>query len=179
MKLSPINIKRQEFNVKLRGFDKEEVQAFLDKIADEFENLQKENDSLKKELEQANNKLTEFRKIEKNLQDTLLKAQESSAKSIESTKKQASLMIKEAEIKASQVIEKARENANEIRNAVINLREERDLLIANLKSIINSQAHLLEMKVENSSSEEEVMVKKVEEAKKIDINVNEIVNKLL
>ena len=178
MKVSPISIKKQEFNKALRGYDKDEVQAFLDKLADEFESLQKENDSLKKELEESTAKLVEFRRIEKNLQDTLLKAQESSTKSIESTKKQANLMIKEAEIKASQILEKARENANEIRNAVINLREERDLIIANLKSIINSQAHLLEMKVEEAG-EEIVSVRQVEQATKIDINVDEIVNKLL
>ncbi len=178
MKVSPISIKKQEFNKSIRGYDKDEVHAFLEKLADEFDSMQRENDSLKKELEQANIRLTEFRKIEKNLQDTLLKAQESTSKSIESTKKQANLMIKEAEIKASQILEKARENANEIRNAVINLRGERDILIANLKSILNSQAHLLEMKVEDAG-EEEVTVKKSEETKQIEIDVNEIVNKLL
>jgi cell division initiation protein len=140
--------------------------------------LQKENDSLKKELEESTVKLTEFRRIEKNLQDTLLKAQESSSKSIESTKKQSGLMIKEAEIKVSQILEKARENANEIRNSVINLREEKNLIIANLKAIINSQAHLLEMKVE-TAGEEVIETGQIEQAKKIDINVEEIVNKLL
>ncbi len=151
----------------------------MDKLADEFENVLKENDSLKKELDQATAKLIEFRKIEKNLQDTLLKAHESTSKSIESTKKQSSLMIKEAEIKASQILEKARENANEIRNSVINLREERDLLIANLKSIIYSQGYLLEMKIEDSGEETPVVSKKVETSKEIDVNVDEIVNKLL
>jgi len=113
-----------------------------------METLQKENEQLKKELETANSRLTEFRKIEKNLQDTLLKAQESSTKSLESAKKQTTLMVKEAEIKASQIMEKARESANEIRTAVITLREEKDLVVAKLKSIISSQAQLLEMKVE-------------------------------
>ncbi len=178
MKVSPISIKKQEFNRSIRGYDKDEVKAFLDKLADEFDMMQKENESVKKELELANGRLSEFRKIEKNLQDTLLKAHESTSKSIESTKKQANLMIKEAEIKASQLLEKARENANDIRNAVISLREERDLLIANLKSILNSQAHLLEMKVE-TAGEEEVTVKKTEETKQIVIDVNDIVNKLL
>ena len=178
MKVSPISIKKQEFNKVLRGYDKDEVQAYLEKLSDEFEALQKENESLKNDLEESAAKLAEFRKIEKNLQDTLLKAQESSSKSIESTKKQTGLMIKEAEIKASQLLEKAKESANEIRNAVINLREERDLIIANLKSIINSQAHLLEMKVEEAG-EEEIEVKQIEQPKKIDINVDEVVNKLL
>src|SRR5690554_1462018 len=148
MKVSPISIKKQEFSKSVRGFDRDEVKAYLEKLADEFEDLQLQNEKLKKEVEQANAKLSEFRRIEKSLQDTLLKAQESSAKSVESTKKQTSLMIKEAEIKASQILEKARESANEIRSSVINLREERDLIVAKLRAIINSQAHLLEMKVE-------------------------------
>lgn len=178
MKISPLSIKKQEFSKVFRGYDTEEVQAFLSKLADEFESILKENDSLKKDLEQANNSLAEFKRIEKNLQSTLLKAQESSSKSIESTKKQTSLMLKEAEIKASQILEKARENANEIRNAVITLREERDLIVAKLKSIINSQAHLLEIKV-TESLEDDAPGKKFEDAKKVNINLNEIINKIL
>jgi cell division initiation protein len=178
MKFSPMSIKNQEFRKSVRGFDKEEVQAFLDKLSDEFENLQRENEQLKKELDTANIKLNEFRKIEKNLQNTLLRAQESSTKSLESTRKQSNLMVKEAEIKASQILEKARESANEIRNAVINLREEKDLVVARLKSIISSQAHLLEMKVENAGDEKKPF-KKIESPNKIDINIDEIVNKIL
>jgi cell division initiation protein len=178
MKFSPLSIKQQEFSRSVRGYDKEEVQAFLDKLSNEFEAVQKENEQLKKELDAATIRLTEFRRIEKNLQDTLLKAQESSTKSHESTKKQTGLMIKEAEIKASQILEKARESANEIRNAVINLREEKDLVVSKLRSIISSQAHLLEMKVE-TAGEERHPVKKIEQAKNIDINIDEIVNKIL
>jgi cell division initiation protein len=42
-------------------------------------------------------------------------------------------MIKEAEIKASQILEKARENTNEVRTAVINLREEKNLINCKIK----------------------------------------------
>lgn len=178
MKFSPMNIKKQDFRKSLRGYDTDEVEVFLERLSNEFETLQQENEQIKKELDAANGKLNEFRKIEKNLQNTLLRAQESSTKALESTRKQSTLMVKEAEIKASQILEKARESANEIRSAVINLREEKDLVVARLKSIISSQAHLLEMKVENSG-EEKKPVKKIEGAKKIDINIDEIVNKIL
>lgn len=178
MKVSPISIKKQEFNKSLRGYDPEEVQAFLDRLADNFDALQKENDSLKAELENANAHLAEFRRIEKNLQDTLLKAQESSSKAIDSVKKQSNLMVKEAEIKANQILEKARENANEIRDAVIKLREERDLLISKLKAMIDSQAHLFEGKIKDAGAESTSM-KKPEQPKKVDINVDDIVNKIL
>jgi cell division initiation protein len=178
MKYSPNSIKQQEFNKSLRGYDRDEVQVFLEKLSDEVESLQKENEQIKKELEAANSRLTEFRRIEKNLQDTLLKAQESSTKSLESTKKQTGLMVKEAEIKASQIMEKARESANEIRTAVITLREEKDLVVAKLKAIISSQAQLLEMKVENAG-DERVPARKIEQAQNIDINIDDIVNKIL
>jgi cell division initiation protein len=178
MRTTPLNIKRMEFNKSFRGYNVEEVQSFLDKLADEFEEVQKENDIFKKQLEDASAQLSEFKRIEKNLQDTLLKAQENSAKAIDSTKKQVNLMIKEAEIKASQMIEKAREQADEIRGSIIKLREERDLIIAKLKAIVNTQSNILEMKVEKISEETNVE-KKLELPKNIEIDINQIVERLV
>jgi cell division initiation protein len=175
--ISPLSIKKQEFNNSFRGYDKEEVEAFLEKLADDFEEMQQENDSIKRQLDDANLRLSEFARIEKNLQDTLLKAQESSTKAIESTKKQTSLMIKEAEIKASQIIEKAKNYAEEIRNSVINLREEKDLIIAKLKAIVNSQARLLDMRVADAG-EEIVSAKEIENPNKLNIDVDKIVDNL-
>lgn len=178
MKISPIEIKQQEFQKKMRGYDPEEVQSFLEKLADDLDELQKENETLKSELEKVNEQLAVYKKIEKNLQDTLLKAQDSSTKSLEASKKQSSLMIKEAELKASQIIEKARENTNELRNAVINLREEKDLIIAKLKAIVSSQSNLLELKVKGAG-DEKLSEKKIDESNKMDIDINDILNKIL
>lgn len=178
MKISPLAIKRQEFSKSFRGLDAEEVQAFLEKLAEQVEELIAENDSMKKQVEDASTQLAEYRRIEKNLQETLLKAQENSAKSIESTKKQASLMLKEAELKAQQIIDKAKENANEIRSSIINLREERDVIIAKLRAIITSQTNLLEMKVEKAG-EEPAAEKKIEPPKKFQVNIDQVIDKLL
>jgi cell division initiation protein len=178
LKISPVEIKQQEFQKKMRGYDPDEVQSFLEKLADDLDELQKENEVLQSELDKAKEELTEFKKIEKNLQDTLLKAQDSASKSLEASKKQSALIIKEAELKASQIIDKARENTDEIRNAVINLREEKDLIIAKLKAIVSSQANLLELKVK-TSGDEKLNSKKLNESNKMDIDINDILNKIL
>lgn len=178
MKISPIEIRQQEFTKKMRGYDPDEVQNFLESLAEEFDKLNIENESLKNELQALTEQVNEFKKIEKNLQDTLLSAQESSAKSMEATKKQTSLMIREAELKASQIIEKARESTNDIRNAVVNLREEKDLILAKLKAIVSSQANLLELKVERAGDEKSTG-KKIEQSNKMDIDINDILNKIL
>jgi len=178
MKISPIEIRQQEFTKKMRGYDPDEVQNFLESLSEELDRLNDENEFLKNELQSLTDQVNEFKKIEKNLQDTLLSAQESSAKSMEATKKQTSLMIREVELKASQIIEKARESTNDIRNAVVNLREEKDLILAKLKAIVSSQANLLELKVERAG-DEKTTGKKIEQSNKMDIDINDILNKIL
>jgi len=178
MKYTPLSIKNQEFRKVVRGYDKDEVHVFLERIADEFEKLNAENETLKKDLEKANARISEFRKIEKNLQDTLLKAHESSSKAVDSAKKQTALIIKESEIKAAQIVEKAKNDADKIRNAVIALREEKNLIIAKLKALLNSQAGVLEMKLEESEREKPAE-RKTQKSENLNLNIDDILEKLL
>jgi cell division initiation protein len=178
MKLSPLFIKKQEFEKSMRGYNVDEVQTFLDKISSEMEELINEKEALEQEVAALNHKVEEFQKIEKNLQDTLVKTQETSAEVIDSAKKHSALIIKEAEIKASQIIQNAEDISNEMQKAVLTLREEKDLIIARLKVIVGTQSNLLEGKVKDAG-EERKKTKVQNEAEKFDIDVDGIVNKLL
>jgi cell division initiation protein len=178
MKLSPLLIKKQEFEKSFRGYNVDEVQTFLDKISSEMEDLINENEALEQEVGKLNAKIIEYQKIEKDLQDTLLKHQETVAQALESAKKQSALIIKEAEIKASQIIKNAEDISNEMGAAVIALREEKELIIAKLKAIVSSQSNLLEGKVK-SAGEEPKKPKVQDSPEKFDIDVDGIVDKLL
>lgn len=178
MKLSPILIKKQEFEKSMRGYNVDEVQTFLDKISSEMEDLINENEALEQEVAALNHKVEEFQKIEKNLQDTLIKTQETSAEVVDSAKKHSALIIKEAEIKASQIIQNAEDISNEMQKAVLTLREEKDLIIARLKVIVGTQTNLLEGKVKDAG-EERKKTKVQDEAEKFDIDVDGIVDRLL
>ena len=57
-------IKKQEFNKSFRGFDKEEVQAFLEKLSAEFETLVNENEAIKNEIEETKQQLEKYLVIE-------------------------------------------------------------------------------------------------------------------
>lgn len=181
MKYSPFSIKNQEFNKSVRGFDKEEVHAFLEKLADEFERLQYDNEKLIKQNDELNEQIQEFRKIEKNLQSTLLNAHESSSKAVESAKKQTQLILKEGELKAAQIIENAKTEADKINNSVLKLREEKKLLLARLKTMIESQTSLLDIEIQD---EEEIISiepkpKPIKKKDSSEINVDDILEKLL
>ena len=84
----------------------------------------------------------------------------------------------EAELKANQLLDEAKEDAEAIRNSVLKLREEKKLLMARIKAMIDSQSSLLELDIANMDTEETFMTDKTEE-KKTDIDVDDIVEKLI
>lgn len=185
MKFSAVNIRNQQFSVSFRGYDKDEVKLFLEKLADEYEKLDNELESLKKENEKNIAELTGYRNTEKNLQSTLLKARDTSVKAIEAAKKQAAAIVREAEIKSAQLIGSARQNADEMRSTVIKLREEKNLIVAKLKAFVQSQSRLLDFETAESADEAAAAMPAAQPAEEIkpvpaadDIDIEDILKKL-
>lgn len=178
MIFTPEGIRKQEFNKSFRGFDKEEVHAFLEKLSSEFETLFNENENLKKELEEVKHLLEKFLQTENKIQQTLSGAEEKSKQKIEEAQNKAGEILRLADEKSTELLKKSREEADKLKSAVINLREEKEILITKLKTIINYQSHLLEMRVEDAG-EEIKEIKKQEQKTGIELDVTEIVQKLL
>lgn len=178
MKLTPLMIKQQEFHKSLRGLDENEVKTFLAKVADELEELNAELEKLKSVNADLEKQIDNYRKIERNLQNTLLNAQESTTKTVESVKKQAALILKEAELKAKQMIEKAREEAELIKESVAKLREEKNFYLARLQSMIESQEKILDLLHENKPEKRDNYIERKFRTTK-EIDSDEILEKLL
>ncbi len=143
MKLTPLDIRKQEFRKTLRGFDPIEVQTFLEMVADEYEQLLEKNKQYNNRQIELETKLKDYQENEKNLRETLLNVQEVKKQSEESSRKQADLLIKEAELKATEIIEAARKQAREIRDEVNMLRSQKETFINRLRQILISQIELL------------------------------------
>src|SRR6185295_9469067 len=75
MKITPLDIRQKRFETALRGFSRREVEAFLDLVAAEFEELVKENISLKEELKRTSARLEQHLERERTLQETMVTAQ--------------------------------------------------------------------------------------------------------
>lgn len=176
MKLTHRNIKQQEFHKAVRGYDVQEVKNFLEKVADEYEELTNTLEVLEKENEKLKSQIDEYKRIEKNLQKTLLSAQESTSKTVESVKKQTALMLKEAELKSKQMIEKAKDEAESIRNSVAKLREEKKYFLARLSAMVESQEKLLNA---SFTGESEKMVNKEKLKTTREINTDDLLEKLV
>jgi len=143
MNLTPLDIRKQEFRKALRGFDPDEVQAFLDMVAAEYERLLEKNKQFEHRLIELETKLKDYQESEKNLRETLLNVQEVKKQSEESSRKQADLIIKESELKALEIIEMARKQARQMRDEVSTLKTQKESFINRLRQILISQIELL------------------------------------
>lgn len=176
MRLNALTIKSQNFNKKMRGFDSEEVSEFLEKVADDYEAIVNENSELTKKLSEAELIIMDYKRIEKSLQDTLLTAQDNATKTIEATKKQSALIMKEAELKANQLLDNANEECEKIKITIMKLKDERNLLVAKLKAIVNTQAEVLAFYSKAKVDEKPNDNKQIDDSL---LNVEDIVEKLL
>ena len=139
MKITSLDIRKQSFKKAIRGIDAEEVQAFLEMIAEEFERLNRENLELKERERTLETEVKRYRDIENTLQETLLTAQKAADDVNENAKKEAQLIIKEAEIRGNRAIENSRNHAQMIRNEIVELKNQRDQFATRLQVLVQTQ----------------------------------------
>lgn len=142
MKISPVSIKRQEFQKALRGYEPQEVRVYLDRLSDDVEKLLTELDSLKKENQELRESLADFKKIESEYKQTLLKANESAKSTIDTARAEAEKMIRKAEenfeIRNKEYIEIQKTLEADI--AILSKRK--DDLLAELIKLVKEQGEL-------------------------------------
>jgi len=142
--ISPLDIRKHEFRKSFRGYDPDEVLAFLDMISIEMENLVRENASLKEKVANLESQLRKYHDIEGTLRETLLSAQRAREETINTAKKHAEVIIREAEVKAASIIEEGRRGLSRIRNRLVELRVQKENYLARIKALINAQKEMLD-----------------------------------
>jgi cell division initiation protein len=143
MALTPLDIRKQEFKRVLRGYDSVEVGSFLEMISTEYADALRQVKELKERLTEADISLRDFKQKERDLQQVLMQAQETSSRSIEHARKEAELVLGEAELKAHQIIERGRGEVTRFKDEVTTLRVRKDTLISRLKVLLNSELELI------------------------------------
>jgi cell division initiation protein len=148
MRISPQDIRQQQFSVKMvRGFDPQEVDAFLEDVADDYETLLKESQLLKEQLAVYEERQRGVVDLEKALQDTLVTTQRLSddvkaaarreAEEVRSAaRNEAELIVREAELRGETAIEAARGDEAKIRAEIQGLKRVRRQLVEDIAATL-------------------------------------------
>ncbi|PSR00822.1 MAG: cell division protein DivIVA [Bacteroidetes bacterium QS_8_68_28] len=143
MKLSPMDIRKQEFDSALRGYSTDDVEAFLQMVSEQWEELLDEQRRLEEQVRSLQDKLEHYEEVEEALQEALRTARENSEQKIENAEKKAALMVQEAETRADEIKREAREDREVLRRQVDQLQERRDKTVAGLRAFLMSEMELL------------------------------------
>jgi cell division initiation protein len=158
MRISAIDVQRQSFQVKLKGYDQEEVRNFLISVAEQIEELNRQNEVFRHEIDTLREVLEDYQERDKILKNTLVTAQKTSESLTENAKKEAELIIKEAEFKASKIMEHAQSQVVKIQKDMLDLKLQRKVLQDKIQTSMQIMAKLLEYQKEEEKTAEKVML---------------------
>lgn len=156
MRITPLDIQQKQFPMKFRGFDVEEVYAFLEVIREEMEEILRENANLKETIQRTENQNKEYKNMETNLRETLLTAQQMVEEYKINARKEAELLIKEAELRADEMIRESHEKVIKIHEDITDMKGIRRHFKEELKRLIENHLTMLEFdnKREREDSDE-------------------------
>jgi len=143
MKLTPLDIRKQEFKKGMRGYDIVEVDTFLEMIAADQEDSLKQQKEARDRIVELETQLKDYRQIEKTLQQTLLQAQEATGRTYESARREAESIVREAESRGAKIVEQAGADLARLRNELHRLNARKESLIGRLRVLLSSELDLL------------------------------------
>lgn len=142
-RLSPQEIREQEFKQSALGYSKEQVAEFLDAVAEELETLSRELNQIHQENKEARLALQTYSNVEEALKETLTQAKATAQDTMQTAQAEADNLLRKAQVEKDALLFTAKEDLASIQAEVRELRAKRDEMITRLKSILRSNLEVL------------------------------------
>lgn len=163
MVLTSLEIKDKTFGTRMRGYDREEVDDFLDIVVRDYEDLVRANHDMDAKIKMLEERIDYFDEMKESLSQSVIIAQDTAERVKQAATHQSDTIIHQAEQDAHHILEEAKFRANEIlRQATDNakkvaveteeLKNKTRIFHQRLKSTIESQLAIVD-----SSDWEEIL----------------------
>ena len=144
MRITSMDINNKEFKKNLRGYNSDEVDEFLDRVAEEYETVYKENSTLKEKNSFLEEKLDHHVKIESTIQNTLVLAQNAAEQVKSSAQKESELIIKSANDSSQRMVDKAHDDVLKINDEYDRTKQEFAKFRTKFRNFMNCQIEIFE-----------------------------------
>lgn len=142
--ITPIEIQNKVFKSGGLGYDKKDVDNFMQEILENYEVLYREKMEMNDRINVLNEGLQYYKTIEKTLQKALVLAERTAEETKGTAMKNAVLIEQEAVSKANVILEDAKRELEQIRKMTTKLVRQYDMYKARFKSLVNAQMELLD-----------------------------------
>ncbi len=144
MTLTPQDIQSKQFHVRFRGFDVDEVDAFLEQLAENFSLLVEDNKSLKTQLQALSMELESIKTEEKSFKGALVSAQRVAEEMERKSKEEATKLLAQAGDEVEKLKDEAHREITELEYKVDRLRGIQGKLQDDLRAVIHSYLDLVD-----------------------------------
>jgi cell division initiation protein len=138
MKLSPLDIEHKEFGTGLNGYNKRQVDEFLALLAEQTEELLRENQTLRDEIARKDKAIEELQSAELELKRAVIAAERIGNEMKHNAKREADLIIKEAEYRKDLMLRDSHQRLREIQGELSRLEHERDLFREQFRGMLKA-----------------------------------------
>ena len=142
--ITPIEIQNKVFKSGGLGYDKKDVDGFMEELLENYESLYRERMEMTDRMNTLKEGLQYYKTIEKTLQKALVLAERTADETKSNAMKNAALIEQEAVSKANIILEDAKRELEMIRKQTMELVRQYDMYKAKFKSLVNSQTELLD-----------------------------------
>jgi len=154
--LTPLEIQKQTFSRGLKGYNLDEVRAYLHLVAEEIERLLRENDRLQRDVSILREDIDDHDNRERILKDTLLSAQKVAEDLTANARKEAELIVKDAELLAERLVSQAQQRVADLERSIGDLRMERRAARNKLTTTIDMIQQMIALDAEEEANEEPI-----------------------
>lgn len=155
MAIKPIDVRRKEFKNSLRGYDANQVDDFLDQVADEFERAYSENARMREEISGLRERLQQFSDLEGSIRAALVHAEQAAsdvresanreAETVrESARREAELTINEAKSRAHQMLAESSARVERVQSSYEALREAKQTFANDFRRLLKGYMDVMD-----------------------------------
>lgn len=143
MKISPKGILEKEFPLRFRGYDVNQVDAFLEDLARELERIAQELLSVQDEREQLKEELAVLRERERNLKEELLVAQTIGDDIRARAEQEASRIIAGAQLDAQKILAEVRQQCASLQQEITAMNQKREQFETSLRALLEGYLNII------------------------------------
>lgn len=141
--LRPIDIQNKEFSKKLKGYDCDEVDDFLDAVIQDYEMLGKENQNLKERLALMTETVDHYKQLEGTLQDSISVAKQTAEDIRNNANIEAQTILSKARLDASKLAKQIDEEHIRKHQEMLGVKTEVESYKTRVKSICETMLKML------------------------------------
>lgn len=155
MGITSLVVRQKEFKTRFRGFDVQEVDGFLEDVADQLDGLDRSIEKLSEEKRRLDLENQGYRKRENAMKNAMIQSQNVLEQMKDNAKKSAQIIIANAQVEAEKILNRAHKRLSQLHSDIMELKRQRVQLEMQISAVLESHSKLLEMtKGENKAADE-------------------------